>query len=140
MALFLVVTALFPCALLAQTSPKAWYDDNPSADIFYIGTAEELAYLASIVSNASNNTSGSFMDKTIVLTSDIDLSAYSNGAGWTRIGYYASGTNARPFRGTFDGNGHTITNLTINTTTSYQGLFGLIGEVAPVFWTVSHIN
>jgi filamentous hemagglutinin family protein len=52
------------------------------------------------------------------LTSDIDLSSTPN---WTPIG-----TSGTPFTGTFDGLGHTISNLT--TSTSGQiGLFGAIG-------------
>ncbi|PYI53364.1 S-layer homology domain-containing protein [Paenibacillus flagellatus] len=43
------------------------------------------------------------------LEADIDLSAFSAGAGWTPIG-----SGLSPFRGTFDGNGHTIANLTLD--------------------------
>jgi formylglycine-generating enzyme required for sulfatase activity len=43
---------------------------------------------------------------------------------WTAIG-----TSAAPFTGSFNGNGKTISNLTINkTTVAYQGLFGHIGS------------
>lgn len=49
---------------------------------------------------------------------DIDL---DNGA-WTPIG-----TNSTPFKGTFDGNNHTISNLTVTSSGSYVGLFGYIG-------------
>jgi uncharacterized repeat protein (TIGR02543 family) len=52
------------------------------------------------------------------LMADIDLSInYS--AGWTPIG-----TDAAPFTGTFDGNNHTVSNLTISSAGDYQGLFG----------------
>ena len=53
------------------------------------------------------------------LANDIDLSAYSEGEGWEPIG-----TSGAPFKGIFDGNGHTICNLKINRTTDYVGLFG----------------
>jgi len=43
---------------------------------------------------------------------------------WTPIG-----TQSAPFTGTFDGNGKTISGLTISSSSSgYQGLFGCIGE------------
>ena len=54
-----------------------------------------------------------------VLSNDIDLSGYPN---WEPIG-----TLANPFTGTFNGNGHTISNLTINRPAQDNvGLFGVI--------------
>ncbi|MCL2066295.1 MAG: bacterial Ig-like domain-containing protein [Treponema sp.] len=43
------------------------------------------------------------------------------GSNWTAIG-----RGAGIFTGSFDGQGHTISNLTINSTESYQGMFGYI--------------
>jgi len=64
------------------------------------------------------------------LTADIDLSGYTN--NWTPIG-----TDGNPFRGTLLGNGHTISGLTSNWTTSwptcyYIGPFGATGNTAAV--------
>jgi len=42
---------------------------------------------------------------------------------WTRIG---GATTATAFAGTFDGNGHTITGMTINDNTNNQGMFGYV--------------
>ena len=67
---------------------------------YKISSVGELAKLAEMV-NAGKVTGGEF-----VLAADIDLSIYSSGAGWTPIG---SGDN--PFQVSFDGNGHTISNL-----------------------------
>jgi flagellin-like hook-associated protein FlgL len=87
-----------------------------------IGNAETLAKLAELV-NSGTTCSG----KTILLTEDIDLSAYQDGAGWTPIGN--TDTSSKNFAGTFDGQGHKITNLKINNpTTDYQGLFGRFFE------------
>ncbi|WP_163215484.1 GLUG motif-containing protein [Bacteroides sp. 519] len=49
------------------------------------------------------------------LTEDIDLT----GIAWTPIGRYG-----KPYKGIFDGGGHTITGLTINSTERSQGFFG----------------
>lgn len=49
------------------------------------------------------------MEDHYVLAADIDLSGYSAGEGWLPIG-----TAANPFKGKFDGNRHTLSNLTIN--------------------------
>ena len=57
---------------------------------------------------------------TYVLDNDIDLSSIEN---WTPIG--ASET---PFTGTFDGQGHQITGLTVDSDSNDQGLFGYVGS------------
>ena len=93
------------------------------ADVIEIGTVEELAAI-------NENLSGNY-----VLTADIDLA----GAEWTPIGAYApSGESAEEqeipaaetaFTGTFDGQGHTISNLVINQPEAWaQGLFGCIAN------------
>ena len=50
---------------------------------------------------------------------DIDLS----GVNWTPIGNKSANSNY-VFKGTFDGNGHVVKNLTINSNKSHAGLFG----------------
>ncbi|MBO6243998.1 MAG: Ig-like domain-containing protein [Clostridia bacterium] len=44
---------------------------------------------------------------------------------WTPIGNYGSNTNLK-FSGTFDGNNKTISNLYINSSNKFQGLFGAV--------------
>ena len=58
------------------------------------------------------------------LTADIDLT----GKDWTPIGtnFYNS------YTGTFDGDGHTITGLTVTTNDQYVGLFGRLGKAGTV--------
>ncbi|RED85123.1 S-layer homology domain-containing protein [Cohnella phaseoli] len=68
------------------------------------------------------------------LGADIDLSAYlspggggyNGGDGWKPVG--SSGGLSNAFRGTFNGNGHTISNLKINSTAGAVGLFGATSE------------
>ena len=66
-----------------------------------------------------------FLDKHFVLVDDIDILdgtfSFDYTGGWLPIG-----TPATPFTGTLNGAGHTITNLWINRTTNYVGLFGNI--------------
>lgn len=57
------------------------------------------------------------MTKSYRLTADIDLS----GEEWIPLGDYSL-----PFMGNFDGNGHTISNLSITTDYLYSGLFGKV--------------
>jgi Cadherin-like beta sandwich domain/S-layer homology domain len=70
-----------------------------------------------------------YLDAHFRLEADIDLSHYSDGEGWDPI---ASGFNtSNPdtlFTGSFDGNGFTISNLTIDREEDCQGLFAAVGE------------
>ncbi len=69
-------------------------------------------YTAAELNDVRNGGRGDYC----ILMADIDLSGYSNGTGWNPIS---------TFTGIFDGNGHTIRNLTINDSTgNYKGLFG----------------
>jgi hypothetical protein len=58
-----------------------------------------------------------------VQTADIVLPPVNAGeSNWTAIGDWSN-----QFTGTYDGGGCTISNLTINVSSGYQGMFGLIG-------------
>lgn len=90
--------------------------DGVTGTIIGLSTAEDLENLAKL------SKSNSFSGKTFVLTNDIDLSSVSN---WIGIGgdSYDLG-----FAGTFDGQGHTISNLSMttastSTTVASAGLF-----------------
>ena len=76
-----------------------------------IENAEQLAYLAQQVNEGTD-----YQWKHFRLVSDLDLS----GEEWTPIG-----THGKSFRGGFNGDGHTITGMTITgKENSYVGLFG----------------
>ena len=91
---------------------------------YSISTKEELVALADYV-NSGKNTSGMIF----VLSADIDLSSISN---WTPIGDYST-RSSYSFKGSFDGNGHVIKNVTIdNEAKGYQGLFGHTGQDAVI--------
>lgn len=66
----------------------------------------------------------SYLDYTVSLAKDIDVSGFQ----WSPVGYRYTGSNYF-FTGTFDGQGHTITGLTVNvapsTSISAAGLFGM---------------
>ena len=87
-----------------------------SETTIYITTAQQLKQLADEV-NAGDSKSG----KTYLLANDIDLSVYPN---WSPIGTYSQ--VSCPFSGVFDGQNHTISNLTCTSadTKGYAGLFG----------------
>ena len=90
-----------------------------SETTIYITTAQQLKQLADEV-NAGDSKSG----KTVLLMNDIDLSVYPN---WSPIGTLNQNWSdvSRPFSGVFDGQNHTISNLTCTSATNgYAGLFG----------------
>lgn len=110
-----------------------WYQQCLESGSYEINTAAELYAFAETVNNGITTFSG----KTIVLGADIDLaktdeSAESDGTslkGWEPVGTSSSYF----FTGIFNGNGHTIKNLTYtgsDASVKYTGLFGyLTGKV-----------
>ena len=88
---------------------------------YSISTAEELKILSDMTNAGLISAGDEF-----VLANDIDLSQYEN---WTPIGdcdYDSVNGNATgiSFKGKFDGNGYVISNLKIQSTSHYAGLFG----------------
>ena len=90
------------------TPNTEWYSTDKLQ--FAITTAEELAGLAALV-----NAGTDFTNQVIYLEADVDLGY----AEWIPIG---NAENA--FKGSFNGNGNTISSLKINAASSYVGLFG----------------
>lgn len=91
---------------------------NEDDNTYYIRSATGLAYFAHTV----NSTSGymSYSGKIIILETDIDL----NSKEWASVG-----TGDNIFKGTFDGQNHTIYNMKISSTNNaYLGFFGRTGN------------
>lgn len=85
------------------TADTTWYDDT--ATEFTITTAEQMAGLADLVDEGKT-----FEGKTMKLGKDIDL--YAVDANGERISFDPIGYGYNVvFKGTFDGQGHTIKNL-----------------------------
>ena len=108
------------------TQPKASAEDS---NIYEIEYPSELAWLAAAVNGTleekytrSAVAANDFAGKTFVLTKDVDLAGHY----WTPIG-----SNDKIFKGTFDGQGHTVKNLVITGNNSNVGLFGVThdGEI-----------
>ena len=121
-------------ALVADTSAGwkgkfdyTWYDASKTA--LTIANADQLAAFGAIVGGMDGQTKDNFENKTVKLLSDINLGD-NEGANpdviFYPIGYYNNtGSYVRTngsitssvsaFKGTFDGNGHTIANFYQNT-------------------------
>ncbi|RKN70542.1 Ig-like domain-containing protein [Paenibacillus ginsengarvi] len=71
------------------------------------------------------------LSKHYKLGRDIDLSGYDfDGAGPDNGGWMPIGTSSSPFKGTLDGKGYAIRNMTIDRPLIQVGLFGVIGANA----------
>lgn len=85
---------------------------------YLIKDAEDLKLLAEKV-----NSGEAYEGKHFKQTADIDL----NNEPWTPIGTVINnGKDAKPFKGTFDGDGYKITNLKVTGNSNNAGLFGYV--------------
>ena len=129
--MLLLVTAMaMPKMAWAQVTPtKPANGDGTAEKPYEITTAAELAWFRDWVNTCE--VGDSHRDACAKLMADIDMSSLCHPAddskgvaelSWSPI----SNTTAPIFtwRGQFDGNGKTISNLYINATSDYQGLFG----------------
>ena len=88
------------------------------AQIIEVATVGELTQVATSVNNGTKDYGGT----TIKLAADLNLS----GVAWMPIG-----TASHPFAGTFDGQGHTISNLDVRIDYAASGgVAGLFGKIA----------
>lgn len=94
---------------------------------YLLGTPLHLAVFASKVSMGQVNANAK-------LIADIDL----DGIEWQPIG---ERSNKTPYKGTFDGQGHKITNLTISEGNgAYNGLFAYVGGTIRNFSITGNVN
>ncbi len=103
-----------------ETINEAIDRENYKGDVYILqngaiadsGTFATLAEFRDLV-----NAGETFAGYTITLQGNVKL----DNVEWTPIG-----TNEHPFSGYFDGNGYTISDFTINSTESYNGIFGKV--------------
>lgn len=100
-----VFLLLFACCLLIAPAAAAG-GSGTAADPYVIQTPAELQSM-------QNNLAAYY-----VLGNDIDMSGVTS---WTPIG-----TSSAPFRGNFNGNGYTISNLDVSATSEGFSLFGYL--------------
>ena len=136
--LLLVMAILMPYGgAWAQTEPSKPSSGNGSVENPYkISTAAELAWFRDYVNGTivdedeADGTTHPSVSAT--LTGNIDLSEFCHAADGTKytdeLSWTPIGNRSKPFKGTFDGNGKTISNLYINTTADVIGFFGGAAE------------
>jgi len=106
------VAPVTPCTISPEFSGGAGTADNP----YLLATAADL--------NRLSQQSSACLAKHFKQTADVNLTGI-----WTPVGDYASS-----FTGSYDGGGHTITGLSVDTSVraNYLGLFGRLGTGAVV--------
>jgi len=108
----------------AQEIRKPSVDDGSTGNPYEISTAAELAWFRAYVNEGN-------LSVCAKLTDDIDLKDFCHAAdasnniekSWELIGSYDSYPN-KAYKGVFDGNGHTISNLYIKVQREGVGFFG----------------
>ena len=124
---FLLIAAAATAQVWNGSIDADWYNEVETE--FTLTTAEELAGLAQLVNNGTET----FENKTITLGNNIEL---NNTEGWETWDEATTGLNTwtpigtftNQFKGTFNGDNHTISGVYISGTSDYQGLFGVLGS------------
>ena len=96
-------------------------------DPYQIANGAQLAKLAQDV-NGGNNYAGTYF----VLTADILLNDTANWTSWNESTAPANswtpiGSDANQFKGTLDGDGHSVSGIYVNSNEHYQGFVGYLG-------------
>ena len=121
--LLLVMALLIPQWGWAQTASQPSVGNGSTRNPYEISTAAELAWFRDYVN-------GGKLSVCAKLTADIDLKDFCHAAdaskkeqSWEPIGNYSN-----KYTGTFDGNGHTISNLYIKVQRKGVGFFGYMKD------------
>ena len=125
--LLLVMAILMPYGgAWAQTAIPPSEGNGSEGSPYIITKAEELAWFRDAVNNGNYEICAKIADNVEV----IDLKDFCHAADASQnleeLSWEPIGNGDWNYVGTFDGNGKTITNLYINATQAYKGLFGLI--------------
>ncbi len=128
------------------TRDYSWYDASKTELV--IANAEQLAGFSAIVGGMDNQTKDNFAGKTVKLIADINLGdaerendpdkifypiGYYNNEGTYEKSSNVITSNVSAFRGTFDGNGHTISNF-------FQSTLEMKGDSVDYDATLQHYN
>lgn len=113
----IAILLAFVCAFSLRAPDNAGVQAYASSSEQQISSVDEFLNFINNINDAE--ASVDYLSYNYTLSADIDLNGFT---------LSAIGTEARPFQGQFNGNGHVISNLKINADYSNVGLFGYVGE------------
>ena len=115
-----------------ETEPEVTIDESKrvinqttftQGETYFVTNSDDLVKLQDLVNSGVDTT-----DVTFELTSNIDMKGINFRGIGTAGGDMVNPDETKLFKGDFKGNNHVISNLTINTTEDYVGLFaGVLG-------------
>ena len=129
--LMLVMAILMPCGgTWAQTAIPPSEGDGKTGNPYIITKAEELAWFRDQVNGGNNFICAKISDAVEVIDMSTVCHAADESQNLEELSWKPIGKNdyGYQYRGTFDGNGKTITNLYINASQNNVGLFGYTME------------
>ncbi len=117
LSLILIIISVAPALTVADAA--VWTGSlvvPPLSDgVYQISRPEHLAWFAYAVNSGNQTLKG-------VLLNDVQM----NNPGSTANAWTPIGTEANPFKGTFDGGGYTISGIFVNSAQMCKGLFGYV--------------
>ena len=126
MLLLLVMAMLIPQWAWAQTASQPSEGDGSTGNPYIITKAEELAWFRDQVNGGNNEICAKIADNVEV----IDLKDFCHAADDSKnieeLSWVPIGNDNKQYKGTFDGNNKTISNLYINANQNSMGLFGFL--------------
>ena len=140
--MLLLVTAMaMPKMAWAQITPKQPNGEGTADSPYQIGTAAELYWFAALVNGkltdgtSKNPSACAVLVKDITVNTDLLNSLDENSEpkadltvqSWTPIGYYINSSDYVYYKGTFDGNGYSISGLYVKDTNQSRASF--IGDI-----------
>ena len=131
MMLLLVMAILMPYGgAWAQTASQPSEGDGKTGNPYIITKAEELAWFRDQVNSGNNFICAKISDAVEVIDMSTVCHAADESQNLEELSWKPIGKNdyGYQYRGTFDGNGKTITNLYINASQNNVGLFGYTME------------
>ena len=137
--LLLVMAILMPYGgAWAQTQPSK--GDGKKDSPYIITKAEELAWFRDQVNSGQYSICAKIADNVEVIDMSTVCHAADKSQNLEEKSWEPIGNSKRQYQGTFDGNGKTITNLYINATQAYMGLFGCTYQSTIKNLTVENAN
>lgn len=127
--LLLVMAILMPYGgAWAQTTKRPASGNGEVDSPYIITTAEELKWFRDVVNRGRKNICAKIADNVEVIDMSTVCHAADKSQNLEEVSWEPIGNTTNKYMGTFDGNNKTITNLYINASQRFMGLFGYTNQ------------